>query len=203
MDRKEALKRTALLMGGAIFAPNLAGILQGCSAGSGPKSGDFFSAAQSEFIAELAETILPADDTPGAKDLDIPAFIENMVADVYRKKDQTFFLDGIKLTNQKARNNYGQNFANCSTTQKTELAEQLNRKAIMEEQSRRPFFLAFKELTILGFYTTKVASNEIMTHEAIPGVYEGCIEYEEIGSVWAENGFINNAQLSTLDQFQH
>ena len=32
MDRREALKRTALLMGGAVSAPAILGILKGCTA---------------------------------------------------------------------------------------------------------------------------------------------------------------------------
>jgi hypothetical protein len=35
MDRREALRRTALLMGGVVSAPAIMGVLQGCKAKPG------------------------------------------------------------------------------------------------------------------------------------------------------------------------
>ncbi|MGF1671001.1 MAG: gluconate 2-dehydrogenase subunit 3 family protein [Balneolaceae bacterium] len=187
MDRKEAIKRTALVMGGAIFAPNILGILKGCTATPGVDwKPVFFSNAQARLVSELAETILPEDEHPGARELGVPAFIESMVAEIYDKDNRDRFVQGIESFNNSARQMYNSDFADCTPEQKFELADRFNREALTEEHSNRPFFLAMKELTILGYFTSETGATKVIKHNPVPGVYEGCIPYEEVGKVWAE-----------------
>jgi len=212
MDRKEALKRTALLMGGTVFAPNILGVINGCTADPNVKwQPTYFSAKQAKIVSELAETILPRDEDPGAKDLGVPAFIEKMVADVYTDEEGKQFKEGLIAFNQKAISSFSNDFFNCSDEQRRELAESennltltgqpkktdalenrqtaqaTNQELTSEMAAKRPFFLNFKELTILGYFTTKTVCTEVIKHDPVPGTYTGCIPYEDIGSVWAEN----------------
>ena len=73
IDRREALKRTAMLMGGALSSSAIAGVLQGCTAQPElnwqPK---FLTEDQGRLVAEVAERIIPKTDTPGAKDAGVP-----------------------------------------------------------------------------------------------------------------------------------
>ncbi|MDQ6634663.1 MAG: gluconate 2-dehydrogenase subunit 3 family protein, partial [Gemmatimonadota bacterium] len=72
IDRREALRRTALLLGGAISAPTLAAMLAGCETPA-PAAGDSgwapraLSTAQGAQVATIAEHIIPTTDTPGAR----------------------------------------------------------------------------------------------------------------------------------------
>ncbi len=69
IDRREALRKTALLMGAAVSASALTGILQGCKAT--PEltyTPVFFNADQATLVSEVADIIIPRTDTPGAKD---------------------------------------------------------------------------------------------------------------------------------------
>jgi hypothetical protein len=76
IDRKEAIKRTALLMGGLVFAPNALGVLNGCKARPGVDwNPQYFSNAQARLVTVLADVIIPRGDTPGASDVGVPAFI--------------------------------------------------------------------------------------------------------------------------------
>jgi len=187
MDRKEAIKRTALLMGGAVFAPNILGILKGCTptpgAGWNPV---LFSNLQARTVSELAEVILPADDYPGAKDLGVPPFIEKMVADIYDEDARNDFLTGIDEFNLAAKKTFNNDYPDCSSEQKFRMADEYNTRALTDEHQNRPFFLAVKELTILGYFTSETGATEVIKHLPIPGVYEGCVPYEDIGKVWAE-----------------
>ena len=212
MKRREALKRTALLMGGTVFAPNILGVIQGCTAEPGVKwQPTYFSAKQAQIVSELAETILPRDQDPGAIDLGVPAFIEKMIADVYTENQAEHFKTGLISFNKNALEIYSNDFFRCTEEQRYQLAESENRAALTGEPSQpeivenrrtaqgtnqqpasripdqQPFFLTFKELTILGYFTTKTACTEVIKHVAVPGTYTGCVPYEEIGSVWAEN----------------
>ena len=48
-------------------------------------------------IADIAETIIPATDTGGAKAAGVPAFIEMMVADWFNPAERTHFMDGMAV----------------------------------------------------------------------------------------------------------
>ncbi len=187
MDRKEAIKRTALLMGGAVFAPNILGILKGCTptpgAGWNPV---LFSNLQARTVSELAEVILPADDYPGAKDLGVPPFIEKMVADIYEADARNNFLNGIDEFNTVANKTFSAYYPDCTPEQKFQMANEYNTLALTDAYQTRPFFLAVKELTILGYFTSETGATKVIKHLPIPGVYKGCIPYEDIGKVWAE-----------------
>ncbi len=187
MDRKEAIKRTALLMGGTVFAPNILGILKGCTPTPGVDWNPvFFSNVQARLVSELAEVILPADEYPGAKDLGVPAFIEKMVTDVYDQANRDRFVEGIESFNSIAKEMYGSDYADSTAEQKFEMAERFNTEALTQQHGERPFFLAIKELTILGYFTSETGATEVIKHLPIPGSYEGCVPYEDIGKVWAE-----------------
>ncbi len=97
MDRREALKRTAWIMGGVVSAPAIMGVLKGCAA---KPTIDwkpvFLSEDQGILVSQVAEIIIPKTDTPGAKETGVPGFIDLMLKDVYSKEDQDRFLVGNK-----------------------------------------------------------------------------------------------------------
>lgn len=74
MDRREALRRTALLMGGAVSAPAIMGVLKGCTARPGVDwKPEFLNDEQASIITDISEIIIPRTDTPGAKDVGVPS----------------------------------------------------------------------------------------------------------------------------------
>ena len=80
MERREAIQRAAILLGGTIALPNI------LKAWENPTIlNPYFkiTAAQENMIAEIAEIIIPTTDTPGAKAAGVPQFITKMLADCY------------------------------------------------------------------------------------------------------------------------
>lgn len=212
MKRREAIKRTALVMGGLVFAPNVAGILRGARARPGVDwYPTFFNRAQADLVADLTDVILPATDTPGARELGVPAFVEEMVAEVYEEEDRERFMEGLSSFNARARQELGSDFVDLDAEQKHQFAAEENRRAVeaaedivdedcltleehrgevttdvdMAAADETPFFLLVKELTMLGYFTTEVGATQVLQYEAVPGTYEGCAPVEEIGRTWA------------------
>ena len=70
MERRDAIARVALLIGGTLSVGTLATVLEGCKTGGGSKVGKEFAIVPQhrEMIAEIAEMILPKTSTPGAKE---------------------------------------------------------------------------------------------------------------------------------------
>jgi gluconate 2-dehydrogenase gamma chain len=193
MDRREAIKRTALLMGGVVSAPAIMGILKGCA----PKSGIdwkpvFLDKDQAYIVSQVAEIIIPKTDTPGAKDVGVPGFIDLLLKDVYSSEDQKWFLDGLQVFNTRSQEKYGETFSELDEDDQVEYLTQIHGEALKAERNtspapKRPFIMMMKELTMLGFFTSKVGASEILQYDPVPGAYKGCIPVSEAGNgkTWA------------------
>jgi len=180
MNRREVIKRTAILMGGAVSVPAIMGILKGCKATPGLEwTPEFFTEDQAHVITEVAEIIIPKTDTPGAKQAGVPAFIEQMIFKAYKESDREKFmtaLDEFTTTSGFLKLN--------GEKQKTYVLE-AHQKAIEEKPEQRPFIMMMKELTMLGFFTSKPGATEVLRYEAVPGSYNGCMPFSEVGKTWA------------------
>ena len=195
MDRREAIKRTSLIMGGTIFAPSILGVLQGCTPQRAETdwTPELFSDSQARLVTALADTILPPDDYPGAAELGVPQFIDSMVNTVYTEEQQEYFLNGMDDFNELARTAYDSDFADLSDEQKYEFASEKNEESLDPDHVdipddapfSDPFFLIFKELTLLGYFTSEVGATEVLQYQMNPGDFRGCEPLEEIGKTWA------------------
>jgi gluconate 2-dehydrogenase gamma chain len=180
MNRREVIKRTAILMGGVVSAPAIMGILKGCKAKPGvawtPK---YFTQEQAYVITEVAEIIIPKTDTAGAKDAGVPAFIEEMVFEAYNETDRSKFLAALETFTSET------GYLELSTDEQVKVVTEAHAKAIEEKPAERPFVMMMKELTMLGFFTSKPGATEVLRYEPVPGYYNGCMPFEEVGRAWA------------------
>lgn len=48
------------------------------------------------------------------------------------------------------------------------------------------FFRQLKDLTLFGYYTSQKIGQEVLSYEAIPGPFVGCIPVSEVGNAWNE-----------------
>jgi hypothetical protein len=190
MDRREAIRRTAMLMGGAISAPAIMGILNGCTA---KPTIDwkpiFLTEDQGILITQLAEIIIPKTDTPGAKDVGVPAFIDLMLKDVYPQEDKDRFIQGLQAFDEAAEKKYGDAFITLSLEKQVEHVKEVQGVAIQDQtenkENEKPFILMVKELTLLGFFTSEPGATQVLQYDPVPGDYKGCISLEEVGKTWA------------------
>ncbi len=192
MDRREALRRTALLMGGAVSAPAIMGILKGCTAKPTIDwKPEFLTEEQGILVSQVAEVIIPKTDTPGAIEVGVPAFIDLLLKDVYAKEEQDFFLTSLQEFDDKAKEAHGNSFIKLNAEKQAAFVKQMHDDAIeasrTQKPPKRPFILITKELTMLGFFTSKVGCEQVLQYEAVPGSYKGCIPVAEAGNgkTWA------------------
>lgn len=97
MNRREAMQRVAMLMGGGVLsAPTLLAALDGPVKEPGP---DWKPAAlgPGEFavVTRVVDIMLPRTDLPGALDAGVPVFVDSMLADVYTQADRERYLEGL------------------------------------------------------------------------------------------------------------
>ena len=186
IDRKEAIKRSALIMGGLIFAPNALGVLSGCKVRPGLDwEPEYFSRNHARLVSSLAKTIIPETDTPGALQTGVPGFIEEMVYTGYTEDARSLFLGGLDTFDALAAESEGSLFADLDPETQYAFAAEQNRLAIESELSPPPFFLIMKELTMMGYFTSEAGAKQALRYERIPGRFDGCVPFEDVGKTWA------------------
>jgi hypothetical protein len=177
MRRREVLRRAAWLLGGAISAPAALAILQGCSAKDSPPAASqskFFQGTQADVVAAIADILIPKTDTSGALDAGVPAFIDSVMADVYPKDAQDRFRAGIEEFGG------GKAFLAQDAAGRTAQVRQAIETALTGEHDQRPFILVVRELTLLGFFSSKVGITENMEYQPVPTAYHGCVPISEM-----------------------
>lgn len=190
MDRREALKRTAWMVGGTLAAPTIMAVLKGCKAQPDLSwKPVYFTPEQAGVVNELAEVIIPKTDTPGAIDAGVPSFIEQVVKDCYTEEDQKLFADGLKAFDDQVRQEHGDGFVDLEPEQRTAFANKAFSEASKATKpgDKKPFIMMMRELTLAGFFTSELGATQVLQYEAVPGAYKGCIPLSEAGNgkTWA------------------
>lgn len=185
MNRRTALKRAALLLGGTLSAPAVSGFLSGCQPADGPDwEPAFLSGDQLKAVEAIVDRIIPPTETPGAKELGVGRFVDQMLAEYYLETGQQRFLKGLEEMETLAQNTFQTDTAACSAEQQDELLTTMAERSVTE--SEPSFFTMIKELTVLGFFTTEVGATEVIQYELTPGGFTGCAPLEEVGGkTWA------------------
>ncbi|TXE10217.1 gluconate 2-dehydrogenase subunit 3 family protein [Algoriphagus aquimarinus] len=175
MERREALKLTASLLGGSVIGSPL--FLSGCST---PKeSSTLLWDTDLPLLDEIGETILPdTEQSPGAKAGHIGEFMKAMVNDCYDQEEAEIFIKGLKTIDKEADTAYGKGFLDLSEPQRLALLSKFDRDAKKNQLGNKPhFFTMMKELSIWGYFTSEPGATKALRYNPIPGRFEGCIPY--------------------------
>src|SRR5258708_1527477 len=114
MKRREAVQYISLLLGGTIIGSNY--FLEGCKSKTGVSMA--FTPDDVSFLDEVADTILPATKTPGAKAAKVGQFMTVMVNDCYEASDQKIFHDGMSKLDEASNKKNGKSFIDSSPQQR-------------------------------------------------------------------------------------
>lgn len=197
MDRREALKNTALLAGGILAGPSLLSLLQSCTKVSRLDWQPLFlNEDQALFISSFVDTILPATDTPGALDVNVDVFIDLLFEKSFDEEAQQQVRDHIDQWNAQAEQEYGAPFADLNSEDRKQFLLDLEkdggkfRKSVwgtaVGDQEKPPgFYKSLKSLTLWAYFSSEKVGEEILVYDPVPGVYRGCIPLSEDQNSWS------------------
>ncbi|WP_069657985.1 gluconate 2-dehydrogenase subunit 3 family protein [Arcticibacter eurypsychrophilus] len=188
MDRREAIKKVALIMGGTVLGAELF-MQMGCNP-SPEKVNNLFDQDQLLLLDEIAETILPQTSTPGAKAAKVGAFMTAMVQDCYIPEDQEVFMKGLSDLDKSFDKKYGSSFLEGDSRSRTEFLKTLDEEQKKYAKEKKPedpnhYFSMMKQLTLLGYFTSEVGATKALRYLPIPGRYDGCMDYKKGDRAWA------------------
>jgi hypothetical protein len=170
----------ALLVGGTLLSrPVLAEFNQASAAvrNGAEWTPEFIPIEYASLLPELVDTIIPATDTPGAKEALAHIFIDIYVRDCYPDSQQNAFLKGLAFVDEASQKNTGHPFIESSKDERLRLLTAMEKDSWANHESfDRSFIRMSKQLTLLGFYSSKLGATRAATYESSPGPFEGCID---------------------------
>lgn len=160
MNRRELLKMIALTTGTAMIGGKSLFAFSDTGQSDHPLSNQ-----DVQRLDELAETILPRTDTPGAKDAGVGEFIATFVSDCYAPSEREVFYFGLAQLEARSRAAYGRDFMALSNQQRLELVTELDREAMAHAEQQ-----AHKQPTSAEALAaeTQTAQNQMAEAQASP-----------------------------------
>jgi len=137
----------------------------------------FFNKHELETIAVLCDIILPANDKFGAaSDAGVPEFIEFMVKDL--PYHQLPVRGGLMWLDNKSNKQFVKEFKACSEEQQIAIIDEVAYpdKAAPEVEQGVKFFSLMRNLTLTGYYTTKMGIDDLGYKGNTPNVWDGVPE---------------------------
>lgn len=183
MKRRDVLKYAAYASGAAVSSPFFSAFLS--KAATKYLNLDafykplFFAEQEFMMLREIADSILPKTESPSASDVGVPATIDAILANVYRKEDQQTFKKSfasleIYLKSKK--------FLDSNTKQKVAILTKLDKS----DDSNRWTYLDIKQQVITYYLNSEEIGENYLNYIPVPGYYDPCITIESVnGKAWA------------------
>jgi gluconate 2-dehydrogenase gamma chain len=172
IDRREAIKSVAVGVGVVSSLPILNNgvsaqvhqhhVVAPIVADTATKAPAFFNKNQFATITELASLIIPTDETPGAREAKVNEYIDLIVGESAFDV-QKIFLDGLAWLDKASKDRHKKNFVGLSNAQQVGLLTEISKikNPAPHEATQAKFFKAIKDMTIDGFYTSKIGIEEL------------------------------------------
>ena len=190
MKRREALKNVSLFVSGTLAIPTGSILLNSCSNPSkelewNPK---YLNNEEAFFLSELANTIIPNTEFPGALAVGVPLEIEAYVFNVLEEKNISKFRDGLKKLNHFLNNNSSKSSKPFFESNLLEKTKMLNLIQKNKHSEIRIIYMSLKSSVITSYFNSEIGATKVLKYNGpsvVLGSYKGCVPFDEIGKTWA------------------
>ncbi len=135
----------------------------------------FFTDHELETIGVLSNLILPPGEKGGIKEAGVPEFIEFMAKDL--PELQTDLRGGLMWLDHKSNTSFEKEFKNASEVQQKQLLDPIAFYDSKIPMSAQPveiqFFALMRNLTLTGYYTSRIGIEELGYKGNTPAVWDG------------------------------
>lgn len=140
--------------------------------------------AQARLLEVVAEHIVPATDTPGARAAGVPQFVDRALADWVTAADGARIRAGLDRLDVDARTAHGGSYLALTPAQQMALLQRYEAEAAAARPEPH-FFAQLKELTYVGYFTSQAGATKALRYDPTPGEYRACIPLSQVGRAWA------------------
>jgi hypothetical protein len=181
-SRRRALKTLGVAAGAIAAAPALseagtAAFLELAAGGGAPRL-RVLSAVEYAAVDALAETIIPADGhSPGAHAARVADYIDLLLSES-PPETRSQWTAGIAALGEAARARFKAPFRRLTAAQRIEVLTGLAKNEAAPETPAERFFVAAKDWTIRGYYTSEIGIHTDLRYKGnqFLGEFVGCSE---------------------------
>ncbi len=143
----------------------------------------FFKADQMALVATISDLIIPTDDnSPGAIEAEVPAFIDLMVSEA-SAETKKLWTDGLAAVDAMSQSKNKAAFNKASKDQQIALLTEISKNEAKPSTLEEKFFKAIKNMTIDGYYTSKIGIHQELKYKGNTYLkeFKGCTHPEHQG----------------------
>jgi gluconate 2-dehydrogenase gamma chain len=131
---------------------------------------------QNALVTEIAELIIPATDTPGAREVRVNEFVDLVLTEWHTSEERDRFQAGLQALDARCRERYGSDFLALAPENRTAVLTELDgASGERGEGTPETTFARLKELTVVGYFTSERVMREVLADPIIPGRFDGCV----------------------------
>ena len=207
MKRRSALKNIGLGAGIFVIGPSAIGLLQSCK--NEPEydwEPIFLSASHGYALKKVLNIMLPASDTPGAIDLNIPQFIDSYIDKVAEGQRRTRFLQSADAFSRSFKKEFNKEQGEGQDTDFEQLVKKYLKATPAEKeiyakrntetqdaQVQDPgvkidddagafaYLTSIRNVGIWAWKNSEEIGENVMWYDPVPGEYIPCGSIEEFG----------------------
>jgi gluconate 2-dehydrogenase gamma chain len=138
------------------------------------EAGRALSAAQLALVTALADSIIPATDTPGAVAVGAPAFVDLLLAEWYPEGERQALMSGLESWDARCESTRGQRFAALDQAGRTGFLTLVDAET-GPAGSAAAAYAAIKSAIVFGYLTSKPVAEAHRVTPIIPGRFDGCV----------------------------
>lgn len=180
ISRREAIRRAALVLGAGMTPSLVRGALEQKPTAAAGDAPVYLTVQHFALVAALAETIIPRTETPGAFDVGVPQFIDVLYGEFLTEEETKTLTDGLDRFGASCEATQGKPYEDLEPEQRSAFLAGAVEAPAGDE---RKFHRLVRELTILGYFTSREVGTSVLHYDPVPGRFDGCIPIEEVGNV--------------------
>ncbi len=152
--------------------------------------------SKKQLLTELAETIIPATGTPGAKEAGVMDIMMPILTECTNSKTLNRFIEGLQALEAHTYSRYKKEFIHCSEKEKEETLHYFEEKAqpanrligkVKNKFLGGFFFDTLKQYTVECYCISEKGATQALSYIPVPGKYLACIPLEPMQKAWATN----------------
>ena len=136
---------------------------------------------RADLIAEIADTIIPRTDTPGANDVGVTAFIDVIVAEYYNDDERAVFLAGLDSILVKVRASGAATLGAMPADARVALLDSLDQPKDRQAPDARAWS-RLKGLVVHGYFSSERVQKDVLKTVIMPGRFDGNAPMKTVGS---------------------
>ena len=185
MNRRALMQRIGLLLGATALPIE-------AFAAPATEATHFLAAPRFELLGAVADTIIPATDTPGALAAGVPARIDGMLSSWAAPKTRTMIVEALDRIDVAAKAEKGRGFAALTAAERDAVLRPHDLAALQKVAppagvpAPHPLssityvadqgYIKLKDLVLALYYFSEVATSTELIYEHVPGKFEPSIK---------------------------